>query len=203
MIYLDHAAATPVSKKALEAMMPFFDVEFFNPSAAYLPAKKVRDSYEAAKSDLAHTIGAKSADLIITAGATEANNLAFTAVSVETDAAVSAKQNMAMSTKTGRANAKLLNSPASSTLETQTKILYLETEHASVRNLAQSLGGQAVKIVPRNGRIDLADLKSKITAESIDCHRFDLIIIFSGRNTDAVFDICKDTKNIPEQLSFI
>ena len=85
MIYLDHAAATPVSKRALEAMMPYFREEFFNPSAAYLPAKKVAAEYEAAKKTIAQAIGAKSADLVITAGATEANNLAFTALSARSD----------------------------------------------------------------------------------------------------------------------
>ncbi|MBR3252965.1 cysteine desulfurase [Candidatus Saccharibacteria bacterium] len=79
MIYLDHAAATPVSSKVFEAMKPYFSDEFFNPSAAYLPAKKVASEYEAAKGVIAHAIGAKASDLIMTAGATEANNLAFSA----------------------------------------------------------------------------------------------------------------------------
>ena len=70
MIYLDHAAATPVDKRVFEAMMPYFASEFFNPSAAYLPAKKVREEYENAKGQIAHAIGAKAADLVITAGAT-------------------------------------------------------------------------------------------------------------------------------------
>ena len=81
MIYLDHAAATPVSKKTLEAMEPYFLDEFFNPSSAYLPAKKVAHEYDEAKASIAHAIGAKENDLVITAGATEANNLAFTAIS--------------------------------------------------------------------------------------------------------------------------
>ena len=81
MIYLDHAAATPVSAKVLEAMKPYFLNDFFNPSSAYLPAKKVASEYEEAKGKIAHAIGAKSNDLIMTAGATEANNLAFTAIS--------------------------------------------------------------------------------------------------------------------------
>ena len=79
MIYLDYAAATPVSEKVFSAMEPFFSSEFFNPSAPYLPAKKVREIFEQSKSELAHTIGAKAADLIITSGATESINLAFTA----------------------------------------------------------------------------------------------------------------------------
>lgn len=79
MIYLDHAAATPLSKKAQAAMQPFLAEEFFNPSAAYLPAVRVRQKYEAAKDRLAHIIGAKGADLVITSGATESINLAFSA----------------------------------------------------------------------------------------------------------------------------
>ena len=81
MIYLDHAAATPVSRKAEIAMRDYFSEQFFNPSALYLPAKHVRENYEYAKDRIAHTIGAKGVDLIITAGATESINLAFTAIS--------------------------------------------------------------------------------------------------------------------------
>lgn len=79
MIYLDHAAATPVTLKVLQAMLPYFSEQFFNPSAPYLPAKRVREAYESAKDDLAHVIGAKGVDLVITGGATESINLAFTA----------------------------------------------------------------------------------------------------------------------------
>lgn len=83
MIYLDHAAATPVDKRAFEAMRPYFLDDFFNPSAAYLPAKKVAADYEAAKGTIAHAIGAKASDIVITAGATEANNLAMVGVLTE------------------------------------------------------------------------------------------------------------------------
>lgn len=78
-IYLDHAAATPLNQKAFVAMRPYFAEEFYNPSAPYLPAKHVREAYEQAKADLAHCVGAKGVDLVVTAGATESINLAFTA----------------------------------------------------------------------------------------------------------------------------
>ncbi|MDR0397599.1 MAG: cysteine desulfurase [Candidatus Nomurabacteria bacterium] len=78
-IYLDHAAATPMSERVLKAMQPFFSERFFNPSSPYLPAVEVKRSYEAAKDALARTIGAKGSDLVMTAGATESINLAFTA----------------------------------------------------------------------------------------------------------------------------
>lgn len=83
MIYLDHAAATPMDARVLKAMEPYFLRDFFNPSAAYLPAKKVAADYEKAKGSIAHAIGAKTSDIIITAGATEANNLAFTSLALD------------------------------------------------------------------------------------------------------------------------
>ncbi len=88
MIYLDHAAATPVSEKALNAMLPYFSEQFFNPSAAYLPAVEVRHAYEAAKDEIAHVIGAKGADLVMTSGATESINLAFSLIPTNSDAEI-------------------------------------------------------------------------------------------------------------------
>ena len=125
MIYLDYAAATPMNPKVIEVMTPFFAEQFFNPSAAYLPAKRVRETYESAKDDIAHAIGAKGNDLVITSGATEANNLAFSAVQ-------------------------------------DSGVLVLETEHASVLNLAKNFHYQTVK-VDKNGRIDLADFRKKLS----------------------------------------
>jgi len=129
-IYLDYAAATPVDDRVFEAMKPFFSENFFNPSASYLPAKHVRKIYEDAKDELAHTIGAKGNDLVVTAGATEANNLAFSAIE-------------AMEGKTP-------------------KVLVLETEHASVLNLAKKYDYEVVK-VDKHGRIILDDFKKKLT----------------------------------------
>lgn len=138
MIYLDHAAATPVSDKVLKAMEPYFSHDFFNPSAAYLPAKKVAADYEAAKGVIAHAIGAKSTDIVITGGATEANNLAFTSIIKATESVFSSVAN---------------------------HVLYLETEHDSVRAIAKKYNGTAIKVLP-NGLIDLEDLKAKITDET-------------------------------------
>ena len=80
VIYLDHAAATPVDAKVLSAMQPFFSDSFYNPSAPYAPAVKVRREYEAAKQVIARAIGTKADDLVMTAGATESINLAFSGV---------------------------------------------------------------------------------------------------------------------------
>ena len=124
-----------MSRKVLQAMEPYFSCDFFNPSAAYLPAKKVAAEYEAAKGEIAHAIGAKGTDIVVTGGATEANNLAFTALNKQDDA-------------------------------TRNSILYLETEHDSVRAIAKKYNGTAIKVLP-SGLIDLEDLKAQITDETI------------------------------------
>lgn len=77
LIYLDHAAATPMDVRVLAAMQPYFTEAFYNPSSPYSPALAVRRDYEAAKQRLAQTIGGKGDELVVTAGATESINLAF------------------------------------------------------------------------------------------------------------------------------
>lgn len=80
VIYLDHAAATPLDKRVLLAMSPYFTDLFYNPSSPYSPALSVRRDYEAAKQTIAQTIGGKGDELIMTAGATESINLAFSSI---------------------------------------------------------------------------------------------------------------------------
>ncbi|MNX50138.1 Cysteine desulfurase [compost metagenome] len=80
VIYLDHAAATPMDRRVVEAMVPYFTELFYNPSSPYSPALAVRREYEAAKDVIARSIGAKADELVMTAGATESINLAFSAI---------------------------------------------------------------------------------------------------------------------------
>ena len=151
--YLDHAAATPVSEKVVRAMEPFLTEYFFNPSAAYLPAKQVREEFEDAKNKIAHFIGAKGADLIMTSGATEANTLAFSAINSTVSFTNIKKGDFELSTPVFRTNEARSELP---------QILVLETEHASVLENAKRYNFEVIK-VDRNGVIDLIDLQKKIT----------------------------------------
>jgi cysteine desulfurase len=81
VIYLDHAAATPLDERVLHSMAPYFTTSFYNPSSPYSPAINVRRDYEEAKHTIAKQIGAKPDELVITAGATESINLAFGSIS--------------------------------------------------------------------------------------------------------------------------
>lgn len=77
MIYLDHAAATPMRAEVFEAMQPYFIQFYYNPSATYLAANGVQKALDDARSSIAGVIGSKPSETIFTAGGTEANNLAI------------------------------------------------------------------------------------------------------------------------------
>ena len=76
-IYLDYAAATPVDPKVMAAMQPYFSDTFFNPSATYLRARDVSKKVQEARESIAKSLGVRPAELIFTAGGSEANNLAI------------------------------------------------------------------------------------------------------------------------------
>lgn len=80
IMYFDHAAATALDDRVLAAMLPYFSDQFYNPSSPYAQALRIRRDYQAAKATLAQSIGAKADELVITAGATESINLAFSTV---------------------------------------------------------------------------------------------------------------------------
>lgn len=75
-VYLDYAAATPVDEQVLVTMKPFFSENFYNPSALYEPARKASKALQSARAKLAQALGVKVSEIVFTAGASEANNLA-------------------------------------------------------------------------------------------------------------------------------
>lgn len=79
-IYLDYAAATPIDSRVLAAMRPYLKELFYNPSAQYLAAKDMAKTISTARATIAELLGVRSAEIIFTAGGTEANNLAIKGV---------------------------------------------------------------------------------------------------------------------------
>lgn len=75
-IYLDHAAATPLDPEVLEAMKPYLEESFYNPSSLYQAARTVREAVDQARWEVAQLLGAKKTEIIFTAGGTESTNLA-------------------------------------------------------------------------------------------------------------------------------
>ena len=78
MIYLDNHATTPCDPRVVDAMMPFFAVEFGNPhSAGHAMGERAAAAVERARVQVASLIGADAREVVFTSGATEANNLAI------------------------------------------------------------------------------------------------------------------------------
>ncbi len=77
MIYLDYNATTPLCPAALEAMRPFLETHFGNPSSVHAAGREARAVIDASRDRLADLLGVQPHELIFTSGGTESNNLAI------------------------------------------------------------------------------------------------------------------------------
>ncbi|MFA4957857.1 MAG: cysteine desulfurase family protein [Candidatus Methanoperedens sp.] len=77
-VYMDYGSASPVDKRVLEAMIPFFDTDVGNASSLHLAGRKAKRELENARKSVANLIGAPNPkSVIFTSCATESNNLAL------------------------------------------------------------------------------------------------------------------------------
>lgn len=74
---MDHAATTPLSKEALEAMMPYLTTEYGNASTVYTYGQRAKAAIERSRRTIATTIGAKPSEIYFTSGGTESDNWAL------------------------------------------------------------------------------------------------------------------------------
>jgi cysteine desulfurase len=76
VIFLDHAATTPVRREALEAMWPFLSGSFGNPSSRHGLGDDAARALAAARAEVATVVGCRPGDVVFTSGGTESDNLA-------------------------------------------------------------------------------------------------------------------------------
>jgi len=77
MIYLDHAATTPLDLSVEELMRPFGREVYGNPSSAHGAGRRARFAIDEARDRVADQLNARAAEIIFTSGGTEADNLAL------------------------------------------------------------------------------------------------------------------------------
>ncbi|WP_312612765.1 cysteine desulfurase family protein [Oscillibacter sp.] len=79
MIYLDHAATTPVPKAVAEEMVRVLTEEYGNPSSQYAYGRRAKSLVEDCRGTVAQALGCEAARLFFTSCGTESDNWAFTA----------------------------------------------------------------------------------------------------------------------------
>jgi cysteine desulfurase len=140
-IYLDNNATTPMDKRVLNEMLPYFCEKFGNAASRNHPfGWAAEEAVEYSREQIAQLIGANSKEVIFTSGATESNNLALKGV-------------FEMYASKGN------------------HIITVTTEHKSIIDTAihiEQLGGKVTFIpVKSDGLIDLKQLEEAITDKTI------------------------------------
>jgi len=145
-VFLDHHATTPLDGRVLEAMLPYYGAQFGNPhSIGYARAEMSRVAVEKARWQVAQLIGAEPEDIIFTAGATEACNLALRGLFEPREKAAKGRP--------------------------VPRLLYSAIEHSCVRETAHALQAEGVKAlelpVDADGLIDLDVVEDRLACGAI------------------------------------
>src|SRR5512134_611179 len=138
-IYLDHNASTPLHPRVLEAMLPVLREGFGNASSLHWFGQQARAALDEARGQVAALIGGAPGEIVFTASGTEADNTA-------------------------------LRGAAAAAREPRRKVLYAGFEHHAVVNTAKALAEEGYPVeavrVAGDGRVDMADLESKLGADT-------------------------------------
>jgi cysteine desulfurase len=149
-IYLDNQASTPVDPRVLEAMMPYFTIDYGNPhSESHVYGHRAMAAIDAAREQVAGLINADPREIVFTSGATEANNLAIKGAAHFTR-----------------------EHPAGGAKEHQRDhIVTLTTEHKCVLESCASLAREGFGVtyldLPESGLVDLDKLRRAITERTL------------------------------------
>jgi len=81
-IYLDYNATTPIDPEVKEAMLPYLEEHFGNPSTSYRYGKKAKEAVDHARERVAALIGAKPEEVVFTSGGSESDNHAIIGVAL-------------------------------------------------------------------------------------------------------------------------
>lgn len=141
MIYLDHAATTPLDPCVREAMLPYLGPRYGNPSSIYALAREARQALDEARDTVAAALGAHPSEIVFTGSGSEADTMAVVGVAFA-----------------GRARGRHIVTSAVEHHAVLHSCQYLEQEH-----------GFRVTYVPvdRHGVVDLAALEAALDDETI------------------------------------
>ena len=143
LIYLDHAASTPVLQEIIDEMIPYLGYLFGNPSSIHTHGIKSKIAIQIARKRVAALINSKPSEIYFTSGGTESDNLALKGIC-----------------KSIRNNQKIKNHIITSAIEHDA---ILET----CKNLEKDEFDVSYLNVDRNGIIEKSELKKCLTEKTI------------------------------------
>ena len=76
-VYADNAATTQMSRITIDAMVPYFDKIYANPSSLHSPGQKAKEALEDARARVAKCLGCEPREIYFTSGGSEADNQAI------------------------------------------------------------------------------------------------------------------------------
>jgi cysteine desulfurase len=142
-VYLDHAATTSIDAEALEAMMPYLQGEFGNPSSVHGFGQRARGAIDEARAQVAALIGARDSEIVFVGSGTEADNLAIGGV---------------------------LRAAALEPHGDRTGLVTTSIEHHAVLNCAKGLDRSRHQVVfaraDEAGRVDLGDFAAAVSEKT-------------------------------------
>ena len=76
-VYMDHAGTTPLDRRVLDEMMPYFSEQFGNPSSIHIMGQEARRAMDDAREKMAGILGSRTSEVVFTSGGTESDNAAI------------------------------------------------------------------------------------------------------------------------------
>ena len=82
-IYFDHSATTPLDPRVVEAMLPFYEANFGNPSSLHWAGQQAKQAIDEGRSQVAELFHAEPDEIVFTASGTEADNMVLMGVAAQ------------------------------------------------------------------------------------------------------------------------
>ena len=147
MIYLDNAASTAVHAEVVKEMIPYFDVQYGNPSSIHKFGRQAKNAIQQARKRMATLIGAEPDEILFTSGGTESNNTILNGI---------AKLNQLSNVDFGNEKNHIITS---------------SIEHEAILDPCKELEKKGFKItyipVDVHGMVDPTDIANSITENTI------------------------------------
>lgn len=173
-IYLDHAATTPVDRKVIEAMLPYFSKYYGNASSLHSFGREAYEALEKSRRLVAKILNAENEEILFTSGGTESDNLALKGVAYKNRDKINT------------------NGP---------HILTSSIEHPAVLETCRDLEKEGFKIkylsVDKYGIVDLDEVSESITKDTF------LISIMFANNEIGTIQPIEEIGKIAEENNII